>query len=64
MMKYCRKNLTYAKEYMATLKEGCGAYVFCLIPFLLAEATLTAKENGQPKLKREQVMEIVKNKVQ
>lgn len=43
MIKYCRKNLDFAKEYMATLKEGTAAYVFCIIPLALAEATLIAK---------------------
>lgn len=44
---------------MSTLKEGTSAYVFCILPLTLAEATLIAKENGQAKLKREQVIEIV-----
>lgn len=63
MIKYCRHNLEYAKEYMKTLKEGSAAFTFCFIPMALAEATLIAKENGQAKLNRQQVMEIVKNKV-
>ena len=63
MIKYCRKNLIYAQEYMKTLKQGTAAYTFCILPLALAEASLTAKENGQAKLKREQVMEIVKNQV-
>lgn len=61
MIAYCRRNLNFAKEYIATLKEGTAAYTFCMIPFALAEATLTVKESGQAKLKREQVLEIIKN---
>ena len=48
---------------MKTLKEGTAAHTFCFIPMALAEATLVAKEHGQAKLNRQQVMEIVKNKV-
>lgn len=59
-MKYCRKNLIFAKEYMKTLKEGTASYVFCEIPLALADASLTVKENGMPKLTREQVKEICK----
>lgn len=44
---------------MKTLKEGTAAYTFCILPLVLAEATLLAKENGQPKLKREEVIQIV-----
>lgn len=43
MIKYCRKNLNYAKSYMQTLKEGTAAYAFCILPMTLAEATLVAK---------------------
>lgn len=63
MIQYCRRNLEFAKQYMSTLKEGSAAHTFCFIPMALAEATLMAKENGQAKLNRQQVMEIVKNKV-
>ena len=43
MIKYCRKNLNYAKKYMDSLEVGKSAYIFCIIPLVLAEATLTAK---------------------
>lgn len=43
MMKYCRKNLQFAHEYMKTLKEGSAAHSFCEIPLALADATLTVK---------------------
>ena len=45
---------------METLKEGSAAYIFCEIPLALADATLTVNENGQAKLRREQVMSIYK----
>lgn len=59
MIVYCRRGLGFAHEYMKTLKQGTAAYSFCLLPLMLAEASLTAKEKGEPKLKREQVVEIV-----
>lgn len=59
MIRYCRKGLDYAKKYMESLVPGTAAYSFCLLPLMLAEASLNAKENGQAKLKREEVVEIV-----
>jgi farnesyl-diphosphate farnesyltransferase len=62
MIKYSKKNLELAQEYMKSLKPGTAAYTFCEIPLALALATLTIIENGQGKLTREQVLSICKVK--
>jgi farnesyl-diphosphate farnesyltransferase len=58
MLAYARKHIEAAKTSIA----GLPAQSFrCLvdIPLALAEATLNALENGQPKLTRSQVLQIV-----
>jgi hypothetical protein len=40
MMNYSKKNLEFAKEYIATLPIGSAALAFCEIPYALAQATL------------------------
>lgn len=40
MLNYSKKNLVYGTKYLASLKEGSAAKIFCEIPISLAEATL------------------------
>jgi farnesyl-diphosphate farnesyltransferase len=58
MFSYARRNLAQAKESLKSIQHR----TFCKmveIPMALAEATLTALENGQSKLTRAQVLQIV-----
>ena len=58
MFAYARTNLELAKSSIAAIsREAFQGLVE--IPLALAEATLAALENGQPKLTRSQVMRIV-----
>jgi farnesyl-diphosphate farnesyltransferase len=58
MFAYARKNLDRARAGIARISQESFK---CLvdIPLALAEATLQALENGQSKLTRSQVMQIV-----
>jgi farnesyl-diphosphate farnesyltransferase len=58
MYAYARKHIEQAKAGIALIPAQSFR---CLvdIPLALAEATLNALENGQPKLTRSQVMQIV-----
>ena len=58
MFAYARKNLEQAKVGIALISQESFRYLVD-IPLALAEATLQAFENGQPKLTRSQVMKIV-----
>ncbi len=58
MFAYARKNLAQARTAIARISQESFR---CLvdIPLALAEATLHALENGQPKLSRSQVLQII-----
>jgi farnesyl-diphosphate farnesyltransferase len=58
MFAYARRNLERAKAGIALISQESFR---CMvdIPLALAEATLEALENGQPKLTRSQVLQIV-----
>ncbi len=58
MFAYARRNLELAKKGIMSMPKGSFKY-FVEIPFLLAEATLNALENGMEKLPRDQVLRIV-----
>ncbi len=58
MFAYARKNLEQAKAGIALISKVSFRYMVD-IPLALAEATLQALEDGQPKLTRSQVMQIV-----
>jgi farnesyl-diphosphate farnesyltransferase len=58
MFAYARKNLDLARAGVTSMPRSSFKY-FVDIPLHLAEATLTAIENGVGKLSREQVMQIV-----
>ncbi len=58
MFAYARKNLEQAKTGIARISQESFSYMVA-IPLALAEATLKALENGQSKLTRSQVMQIV-----
>jgi farnesyl-diphosphate farnesyltransferase len=58
MFIYARKNIEQAKAGIARISQESFRYLVD-IPLALAEATLQALENGQPKLTRSQVMQIV-----
>ena len=58
MFAYARKNLGQAKAGIALISKVSFRYMVD-IPLALAEATLQALENGQPKLTRSQVLQIV-----
>jgi farnesyl-diphosphate farnesyltransferase len=58
MFSYARKNLDLARQGVKSMPKSSFKY-FVNIPLHLAEATLTAIENGVEKLTREQVMQIV-----
>ena len=58
MFIYARKNLELAKASIDLVSQESFRYLVD-IPLALAEATLHALENGQPKLTRSQVMQIV-----
>jgi len=59
MQAYARENLMMADEYTATLGFG-PALDFCKIPLALAHATLHALSQGEAKLSRRTVMNLVK----
>jgi len=58
MFTYARKNLDLARAGVISMPK-CSFKYFVDIPLHLAEATLTAIENGVGRLSREQVMQIV-----
>jgi farnesyl-diphosphate farnesyltransferase len=58
MFAYARHNLAQAKVAAAAISQQIFKYLM-EIPLALAEATLQARENGQTKLTRSQVMQIV-----
>jgi farnesyl-diphosphate farnesyltransferase len=58
MFIYARNNLNRAKEKVKFIPRDAFAYLF-EIPLVLAEATLDALENGETKLTRGQVRQIV-----
>jgi farnesyl-diphosphate farnesyltransferase len=58
MFTYARKNLDLARKGIKSMPKSSFKY-FVDIPLHLAEATLTAIENGVEKLTREQVLQIV-----
>jgi farnesyl-diphosphate farnesyltransferase len=58
MYGYARKNLELAKAGITLVSKASFKYLVD-IPLALAEATLQALENGQPKLTRSQVLQIV-----
>jgi len=57
MSAYARRHLEQVKPGLRLMPEKAYQYLV-KIPFLLAEATLDAIDNGQAKLSREQVMQI------
>ncbi|MGQ9871611.1 squalene/phytoene synthase family protein [Leptodesmis sp.] len=59
MHTYARENLRMADEYTAALSLG-PALDFCRIPLALAHATLDALSQGEAKLSRSTVMDLVK----
>lgn len=58
MFAYARKNIEQAKAGIGLIPQKSFKYLVD-IPLALAEATLHALENGQPKLTRSQVLQIV-----
>ena len=58
MFAYARKNIGHAKASIALISQQTFKQMVA-IPLALAEATLEALENGQPKLTRSQVLQIV-----
>ncbi len=58
MFEYARKNLSQAKESLKSIGQQTFRQMV-EIPLALAEATLVALENGQTKLTRAQVLQIV-----
>jgi farnesyl-diphosphate farnesyltransferase len=58
MFSYAGRHLTDARAAIQCMPGGSFVY-FVQIPLSLAEATLTALENGQQKLTRSQVLQIV-----
>lgn len=58
MFAYARRNLAEADLYSERLHEG-QIHTFCKIPLMLAHATLQAIEQGQEKLTRQEVNELV-----
>jgi len=58
MFGYARKNIELAKAGVASISQQSFKYLV-QIPLALAEATLEALENGQAKLTRSQVLQIV-----
>jgi farnesyl-diphosphate farnesyltransferase len=60
MIRYARKNLKIADEYVSELRQG-PALEFCRIPLALAHATVRLIESGGMKLSRANVMEIVES---
>ncbi len=59
MFTYTHNNLNRAKEKVKFIPQDAFTYMF-EIPLTLAEATLDALENGETKLTRNQVREIIK----
>lgn len=57
MFAYARRNLALAAAYIDDLPEG-PVREFCTLPHALADATLDAMATGQPKLSREQVLQL------
>ena len=58
LQSYSRRNLALAEAYVQELPPG-PALNFCKIPFVLATATLDALANGELKLSRAQVRQLV-----
>ncbi|NOU94288.1 phytoene/squalene synthase family protein [Paenibacillus sp. LMG 31456] len=58
MFAYTTRNLEMANEYIADIKPG-PILDFCSIPLALAHGTLFALSNGESKLNREAVLQIV-----
>jgi farnesyl-diphosphate farnesyltransferase len=58
MFAYARKNIEQAKNSLKSIHQQTFRQMV-EIPLALAEATLVALENGQPKLTRSQVLQIV-----
>jgi farnesyl-diphosphate farnesyltransferase len=58
MFAYARKNIEQAKTGISLISQKSFRHLVD-IPLALAEATLQALENGQPKLTRRQVLQIV-----
>ncbi|WP_435172220.1 squalene/phytoene synthase family protein [Paenibacillus glycanilyticus] len=58
MLRYTRRNLKLADEYLADLKKG-PARTFCQIPLSLAHATVNLIAVGGNKLTRDAVLKIV-----
>ncbi len=58
MLTYAHNNLDQAKEKVKFIPRDAFAYMF-EIPLVLAEATLDALENGETKLTRMQVRQII-----
>jgi len=58
MQQFARRNLLMADAYTESLPEG-PALLFCRIPLALAHATLEVMSQGQAKLTRSDVIEIV-----
>jgi farnesyl-diphosphate farnesyltransferase len=58
MFAYARKNIELAKPGIASASQNSFRYLV-QIPMALAEATLQALENGQDKLSRAQVLQII-----
>jgi farnesyl-diphosphate farnesyltransferase len=54
MFVYARKQLKLARAYLKSLKHG-PILDFCKLPLVFAYSTLTAMENGEPKLSRSAV---------
>jgi len=59
MLSYTHSNLNRAKEKLKFIPRDAFVYLF-EIPLVLAEATLDALENGEAKLTRGQVRQIIK----
>ena len=60
MFAYARHQISLADSYMGKLDRG-AVYNFCIIPLTLAKATLHEIEQGNEKLSRQQVEEIMQN---
>jgi farnesyl-diphosphate farnesyltransferase len=58
MEAYARRNLRLADAYVAALSPG-PVRDFCQLPLALAWRTLTALQDGQPKLSRTEVVQIM-----
>lgn len=58
MIKYAKENLAKAMVYSNEIKSG-PIFNFCMIPLMLAHATLESIESGKEKLSRDEVNTIV-----